>query len=97
MNVLSRYCYLLAALSVLLHTSDRQKYGLGLTIGMVAVATAAGGILSWCSRRWNQRRRDRKAAQVLKQIVDAAKVEIKQNKYKYLLGQRSSRFENGGC
>jgi len=73
MNVLSRYCYLLAALAVLLHTIDRDAYGFGLTIGMVAAATAAGGILSWCSRRWNQRRRDRRAVHVLKQIVDAAK------------------------
>lgn len=73
MSVLSRYCYLLAALAVILHTVDKDKYGLALTIGTVAAATAAGGILSWCSRRWNQRRRDRRADRLLKQIVDAGK------------------------
>ncbi len=73
MKTLSRYCYGLAAVVVLLHTFDKDEYSLGFAIGMVAVATAAGGTLSWGSRRWNQHRRDRKAAKVLKQIVDISK------------------------
>lgn len=64
---------MLAALATFLHTTNKDKFGLGLTIATVAATVIAGGILSWCSRRWNQRGRDRKADRLLKRIVNADK------------------------
>ncbi len=73
LKVLSRYCYLLAAVVTALHTFDRETYSVVWTIGVVAALIAAGRMLSWASRRWNQRRRDKKAAQLLRRITDGSK------------------------